>query len=101
MVVGPGRFEAMSELLHGLGAFGAPEDDAERSGTDASDHPEKILHLRRLLIPVGCSETALGWVEETDYTGEYGFGEIWTRSRCWGSTGGEDGGVGGGRGYGS
>jgi hypothetical protein len=66
MVVGPGRFEAMSELLHGLGAFGAPEDDAERSGTDASDHPEKILHLRRLLIPLDAAKRLLdGWRRQT------------------------------------
>jgi hypothetical protein len=48
-VVGPSLFEAVSEFLHGLRAFRAPEDETDCSGADAADHPKNIFHVMHLL----------------------------------------------------
>jgi hypothetical protein len=106
MVVGPGLFEAMGELLHGLGALRTPDDDADCGGTDAGDHPEKVFHVGRLLVrmlrfmasagaDVGLMQRIHSWMGEGDgLHWEYGFGAVWTRAGCGSPPGREDGGVG-------
>ena len=56
VVVGPGFFETVGEFLTGWVRLGPQTTNSDGGCTDATDHPEKIFHWRRLL----CSDSRHG-----------------------------------------
>jgi hypothetical protein len=49
VVVGPGFFEAMGELLHWFDPLRTPDEEASHGCTHTTDNPEQALHESNLL----------------------------------------------------
>jgi hypothetical protein len=47
VVIGPGFFEAMSELFYGLNPAGVPDQKPCRRRAHATYHPERLFHVRK------------------------------------------------------
>ena len=59
VVIGPGFFEAMSQFLHRLRAFGSPHQESRSRCTKTPHQPDQLLHRSSLLFAFRTSATYL------------------------------------------